>query len=261
MSLSDKMHTRVDMCAATCVLLLFLWGIPLSRVDGTVTISSSDKGRICGSIDIRNHVREFEQLRGCTTVEGFVQIVLIDRANESDFENLSFPELREITCYLILYRVKGLKSLGGLFPNLTVIRGNTLFQDYALVVYEMLELQELGLWSLSAILRGSVRIEKNYQLCYYNTVNWDHIAPGGEHYIENNKDPSSCPSSGVCEVENCEKSLCWGSQVQNCRRGHHQDRCHELCLGGCSGHRADQCFVCKGVLNDDECVLECPPDR
>ena len=249
-----------------CVLLLFLWGAPLSRVDGTTAIISSsaevgEKSRICGSVDIRNNVREFEQLRGCNVVEGFVQIVLIDRANDSDFENLSFPELREITCYLILYRVKGLRNLGVLFPNLTVIRGNTLFQDYALVVYEMLELQELGLWSLTAILRGSVRIEKNYQLCYYNTVDWNAITNGGEHYIENNKAASSCPGSCASDVDNCLMTMCWGSQVQNCRRLQQPGECHELCLGGCSGPRADQCFVCKGVLNDGECVPECPPHR
>ena len=211
---------NLNMCIVTCISLLLLWGVPLSRVDGTVTITRSNSvigsnittqvtsGRICVSIDIRNSVRDFEQLRGCTVVEGFVRIVLIDRANESDFENVSFPELREITCYLMLYRVRGLRNLGLLFPNLAVIRGNTLFQDYALVVYEMLQLQELGLWGLTAILRGSVRIEKNYALCYYNTVNWDAITNGGEHFIASNKDATSCPSQGVCDVaEGCNKSM------------------------------------------------------
>lgn len=264
----------LSMCVVTCISVLLLWGVPLSRVDGAVTITRSNSvtgsnistqvtsDRICVSVDIRNSVREFELLRGCTVVEGFVRIVLIDRANESDYENVSFPELREITCYLMLYRVRGLRNLGLLFPNLAVIRGNTLFQDYALVVYEMQQLQELGLWGLTAILRGSVRIEKNPELCYYNTVNWDAITNGGEHFIVSNKDATSCPIQEVCDVaEGCNKSMCWGSQTHNCHRGRPQSECHELCLGGCTGPTADRCYVCRGVLNDGVCVSKCPPGR
>ena len=96
---------------------------------------------VCQSVDIRNSVAAFQRLSGCRVVEGFVQIVLIDHATESSFSNLTFPELREITHYLLLYRVNGLRSLGKLFPNLTVIRGDMLFLNYALVVFEMIHLQ------------------------------------------------------------------------------------------------------------------------
>jgi insulin receptor len=92
-------------------------------------------------VDIRNSVDAFQRLSKCRVVEGFVQIVLIDHATESSFSNLSFPNLREITHYLLLYRVNGLRSLGRLFPNLAVIRGETLFLNYALVVFEMIHLQ------------------------------------------------------------------------------------------------------------------------
>lgn len=96
---------------------------------------------MCQSKDIRNTVDMFSELHGCRVIEGFVQIVLIDKAEASDYANITFPELREITGYLLLYRVHGLRSLGKLFPNLNVIRGNTLFLNYALVVYEMIQLQ------------------------------------------------------------------------------------------------------------------------
>jgi len=86
-------------------------------------------------------VEALERLQGCRVVEGFVQIVLIDHATDSSFTNLSFPDLREITHYLLLYRVNGLRSIGKLFPNLAVIRGETLFLNYALVVFEMMHLQ------------------------------------------------------------------------------------------------------------------------
>jgi hypothetical protein len=100
-------------------------------------------------VDIRNSVEAFRRLSDCRVVEGFVQIVLIDHATESSFANLSFPHLREITHYLLLYRVNGLRSLRDMFPNLAVIRGETLFLNYALVVFEMIHLQ---VWSSSPTL-------------------------------------------------------------------------------------------------------------
>lgn len=66
-------------------------------------------------------------------------ISLIDKYNETDYD-LEFPELTEITDYLLLYRVNGLKSLIKLFPNLRIIRGNSLIKDYALIIYEMMHL-------------------------------------------------------------------------------------------------------------------------
>nr|CAD7587723.1 unnamed protein product [Timema genevievae] len=141
---------------------------------------------VCQSVDVRNDVQAFQRLSGCRVVEGFVQILLIDRADEAAYDNVTFPELREITDYLLLYRVNGLRSVGKLFPNLAVIRGNTLFFNYAFISFEMIHLQEIGLQSLTDILRGGVRIEKNPLLCFVNTVDWDHIAKAskGEHYIK-----------------------------------------------------------------------------
>ena len=40
--------------------------------------------------------------------------------------NISFPMLREITDFLVVFKAKRLKSLSGVFPNLSVIRGNQL---------------------------------------------------------------------------------------------------------------------------------------
>lgn len=93
----------------------------------------------------------------------------------------SFTSILLCTCY----RVKGLRSIGRLFPNLTVIRGHSLFINYALVAFEMMNLQEIGLHSLTTIVRGSVRFEKNPALCYVDTIDWDLIAKAGkgEHVI------------------------------------------------------------------------------
>lgn len=100
--------------------------------------------KTCNSLDIRNNVTQFEKLRNCTVVAGYLQIVLFENIAENDFEDISFPELREITQFLLFYRIRGLKSLGKLFPNLSVIRGLELFKDYALTVYDMTHLQEVS---------------------------------------------------------------------------------------------------------------------
>lgn len=59
---------------------------------------------MCQSVDIRNNVSNFYKLKGCRMVEGYVQILLFDNAKPSEFANISFPELKEITGYLLLYR-------------------------------------------------------------------------------------------------------------------------------------------------------------
>lgn len=96
---------------------------------------------VCQSIDIRNNVRAFSKLRNCRVIEGFLMASLVDNYNESDYANLTFPNLTEITEFLIFYRVNGLRSIGKLFPNLRYIRGNELVNDYALVIYEMMHLE------------------------------------------------------------------------------------------------------------------------
>ena len=49
--------------------------------------------------------------------------------------NISFPMLREITDFLVVFKAKRLKSLNGVFPNLSVIRGNRL-QSVSLVLMQ-----------------------------------------------------------------------------------------------------------------------------
>lgn len=95
----------------------------------------------------------------------------------------SFPELVEITGYLMLYRIRGVKSLYDFAPNLAVIRGRDLFKDYSFVLYEIFDLEEVGLRNLQTIERGNVRIEKNDVLCFADQVDWSIIAGHGEHVI------------------------------------------------------------------------------
>lgn len=132
-------------------------------------------------------------LENCTVIEGHLKILLMFHTTAEDFRGVSFPKLTVVTDYLLLFRVYGLESLSGLFPNLTVIRGNNLFFNYALVVFEMLQLKEIGLHSLMNVTRGAVRLEKNPDLCYLSTLDWSQILDSVEdNYIVANKNEGEC---------------------------------------------------------------------
>nr|XP_031842328.1 insulin-like peptide receptor [Nomia melanderi]XP_031842335.1 insulin-like peptide receptor [Nomia melanderi]XP_031842344.1 insulin-like peptide receptor [Nomia melanderi]XP_031842355.1 insulin-like peptide receptor [Nomia melanderi]XP_031842364.1 insulin-like peptide receptor [Nomia melanderi]XP_031842374.1 insulin-like peptide receptor [Nomia melanderi]XP_031842384.1 insulin-like peptide receptor [Nomia melanderi]XP_031842395.1 insulin-like peptide receptor [Nomia melanderi]XP_03184240 len=205
---------------------------------------------ICQSIDIRNSVQNFPIMKNCRVIEGYLQVVLIENGSETEFQDIQFSELREVTGYVLLYRVNGLKSLGSLFPNLEVIRGNILLTDYAFMVYEMQNLQEIGLKKLTEISRGSVRIEKNPTLCYTNNLNWDRIVSAGENVIKDNREEASCPG-----CSHCPEGLCWSAQ--HCQRLE-KPKCHEQCLGECHGPTENDCYACKHYRHEGKCVKNCP---
>lgn len=117
---------------------------------------------VCTSVDIRNNLNKMnEQLRGCVVVDGSVQIVLLEFSTPEEFANYTFPELIEITQYLVVYRAQGMVSLGKLFPNLSIIRGTRLLANAALSFLENSRLEEIGLRNLTSILEGSVVAYKN----------------------------------------------------------------------------------------------------
>lgn len=245
-------------------------------------VNYRQKSGICKSIDIRNSLKSFENLRGCQVVEGFVQILLFDNINESEWSNISFPELREITDFLLLYRVNGLRTLETLFPSLAVIRGQNTFYNHALVLFEMPTLQEIGLYSLTDITHGYVRIDKNPLLCYLNTIDWDQITyEQGDHFIKNMKPDNECP---LCpEGKNCSfgrllpakssflegKKTCWNKKhcqkqcPNGCRTCNNLGMCCDTnCLGGCDDNNITKCHVCKNISIGDgdkrQCSQKCP---
>ncbi|XP_074000153.1 insulin-like receptor isoform X2 [Rhodnius prolixus] len=268
------MYTRKGLHEVLSIVMIFMIVCgSAAALQPASNVTIRQEPGICPSLDIRNSVEMFSQLKGCRVVEGFVNIVLIDDVSESDFKNITFPELKEITGYLLLYRVNGLKSIGTLFPKLSVIRGNILFLNYALIVFEMLNLQEVGLSSLTNILRGSVYFAQNPMLCFVNTIDWNIIAPGWKEYeyITGNKLHSECP---LCPSHlNCPNSsrsgepLCWNTH--NCQRvcpkycegscNVDGKCCHLQCLGGCEdGQSSDHCINCKNVLFENKCISKCP---
>uniref|UniRef100_A0A674PF39 Tyrosine-protein kinase receptor n=1 Tax=Takifugu rubripes TaxID=31033 RepID=A0A674PF39_TAKRU len=234
----------------------------------------------CSSKDIRNSATNLQALENCTVIEGHLKILLIFGTKPEDFRGLSFPKLVVVTDYLLLFRVYGLESLSDLFPNLTVIRGTNLFFNYALVIFEMLQLREIGLHSLMNITRGAVRIEKNPDLCYLSTLDWSKILDSVEdNYIMANKNDREC--GDVCPGASVGKTTCQTTTIN----GHFSERCwtqkycqrmcpvqckhqactkddqccHEQCLGGClQPGSASHCVACRGLEYKGTCVEKCP---
>ncbi|XP_056021824.1 insulin-like peptide receptor isoform X4 [Ostrea edulis] len=238
------------------------------------------KGMICEDVDIRNDVNGFAELENCTVIEGNLKILLIEGASHQQYENLYFPDLVEITEFFLLYRVYGLKSLRNIFPNLSIIRGHKLFFNFALVVFELMDLEELGLIGLTTIERGAVRFEKNPMLCYIDTIDWTKIAVGvqgmGEHYFKRNRIakecvdvcPSGCASTPIIAASgevgkdqkrcwtrsHCQKMLSCDRECKNHKNGQRGicDNgicCHANCIGGCTGESDRDCKVCKNVVS------------
>ncbi|KAF7660839.1 hypothetical protein LDENG_00273910 [Lucifuga dentata] len=263
--------------------LTLFWGLML----GLSSCLRPATAEICGpSIDIGNDISEFRRLENCTVVEGYLQILLIgdknNNVNQDFFRALSFPKLTMITDYLLLFRVSGLDSLSTLFPNLTVIRGRNLFYNYALVIFEMTSLKDIGLYNLRNITRGSIRIEKNPELCYLDSIDWSLIMDAEfNNFIAGNKQSKEC--SDVCPgiMENnpqCRKTMfndnysyrCWNSNYcqKECPEKCAQQACtpdgeccHPQCLGSCTVPGSDTaCAACLHYYHEGRCVSDCPPD-
>ncbi|PKK19298.1 insulin receptor [Columba livia] len=237
---------------------------------------------ICRSMDIRNNLTRLNMLENCTVIEGHLQILLMFKTKPEDFRELSFPKLTMITDYLLLFRVYGLESLKGLFPNLTVIRGTHLFFNYALVIFEMVHLKEIGLYNLMNITRGAVRIEKNNELCYLSTIDWSRILDSVEdNYIVANKDDKEecgdvCPGT-VKGKSNCPPTVINGIFIERCWTHDRCQRvchpacksqgctpdgqcCHSECLGDCTEpNDPEKCVACRNFYLEGKCVDTCPP--
>ncbi|XP_060614199.2 insulin receptor-related protein [Anolis sagrei] len=252
---------------------------------------------VCDSLDIRVDVSQLRRLENCTIIEGNLQILLMFTSRSEDFEPLSFPRLVMITEYLLLFRVYGLESLRDLFPNLAVIRGTSLFFNYALVIFEMPHLRDIGLFSLTNVLNGSVRIERNQELCHISTIDWSLLQPlhSLEHnIILHNKPVEECADvcPGMLGVEKpciqTQKGLtgqmeyrCWTSsncqKVCPCKVGgsgrgvmdasdtaaaactSSGECCNPECLGGCSRARDHRaCVACRHFELNGRCLRSCP---
>ncbi|GJQ65343.1 putative tyrosine-protein kinase receptor [Trypoxylus dichotomus] len=99
--------------------------------------------KYCTNGDMREFLSDFKQLEGCKILIGNLQVVLFDRATKQSFENISFPELEEVTGFLLFYQVPGLVNIGKMFPNLKIVRGMQVIHNYAFILYNLPDLEEV----------------------------------------------------------------------------------------------------------------------
>lgn len=278
-----KLTLKAALCIS-CVAFLAATTVPYVNGQIAETGVGTKQEIICESIDIRNYVDNFKvKLANCTVIEGYLRIVLIEKPKHGQFDQLSFPDLVEVTHYVLLYRVYGLRSLSQIFPNLAVIRGQDLFYFYSLVIYETIDMEDIGLIGLTTIERGAVRLEKNPNLCYIDTIDWTKIVPSmqlSDHFFKGNKlttecvnvPPENCPVTTVngkreprsWNLHHCQKLLdC--PKGNNCPSGmcFEGQCCDPKCLGGCYGPKPSQCIACKNVIDSTQgyphCIDHCSP--
>lgn len=105
----------------------------------------------CGSLRLQNELEDLSKLENCTIITGYLSLLLMEKAtDEHDWDKYSFPNLIEIWEYLFVYRARRLTTLGNLFPNLRLIKGQETIHNHALVIWSMDSLQEVLniFWSL-----------------------------------------------------------------------------------------------------------------
>ncbi|XP_022914533.2 insulin-like growth factor 1 receptor isoform X2 [Onthophagus taurus] len=232
---SNTLASRHRVIPNITYLLLVL--IPVATLVPTLV-----DAKYCSGIKIRNKVVNIEkQLRGCEVIIGDLDIVLMDRMTPKDFENVSFPELREITGIVVIYQVRGLTSLGKLFPNLRVIHGEHLFEKFALIIHKTPDLVEIGLSNLVSIEQGGVRIQGAPKLGYIFTIDWSKITKYQNVTVEKmNVTTDFAPCPEVCN------GFCWNSTT---------------CQTCMDNNSSEKCNVCRRYTYEGKCVDDCPKNK
>ncbi|KAL0879046.1 hypothetical protein ABMA27_004011 [Loxostege sticticalis] len=194
-------------------------------------------------------------LKDCVVVLGNLRLVLLE-AHNVDFNGLRFPKLREVTGYVAFYRVNGLESIGQLFPNLARIRGRNVLYNYGLIIFDMANLKEVGLYNLLKIDRGGVIIWAVPQSCFIYTVNWEAIAPQSRHVLNPVEDSPHCNNDCSC-TRNASTNYCWN--IMKCQRfpDDVDSKCDPQCLG-CKLANSTECTICRHYTYRGRCVPKCP---
>ncbi|XP_049875333.1 insulin-like growth factor 1 receptor isoform X2 [Pectinophora gossypiella] len=205
-------------------------------------------------------LQKLQHLKDCVVILGNLRVLFMEKANTSSFQNISFPELREVTGFVAFYRVSGLESVGQLFPNLRRIRGSQLINNYGLILHDMPNLREVGLYNLLKIDRGGVIIWGGPHTCYVDSINWNAIAPGTRHMLTYPEMTAHCNTVKPCKCSvNKEFNYCWNSKkCQHFLSDPKLESCNPECLE-CRGG-PDKCTLCRHYTYQGHCVPQCPPN-
>ncbi|CAB4063694.1 INSR [Lepeophtheirus salmonis] len=221
---------------------------PLRGASSSYNDTPTLKDDVCGNTKIKimgDLQRDFKALENCTIIEGHLAIYDIAEVEPSALSRkLSFPKLREITDFFIMYNANAFESLATLFPNLTVIRGDDLVMNYAFVVIYCNNL-------------GFIHIQRNENRNVCSDYCRDDCP-----LLKNHLTRRACWTKDYCQrvAIPCEEGLtCY--QGNDGTRGS-IEKCSKECLGGCYGPSQEECYSCKHFLWQDNsknyCRTTCP---
>ncbi|KAI4471682.1 tyrosine-protein kinase receptor [Holotrichia oblita] len=238
-----------------------------------------------------------ESFRGCTVVEGYLNILessftgyqkmlpnftFGDRCPAMHPDRLEvFSSLREITSYLNIQAThESFRNLS-YFRNLEKIGGRELHDYFTSLYIVKTSLESLELRSLKLITSGKVAILENKKLCFADKINWKKIFKSVESESMVHANRKDCDTSGYVCHEECTEDGCWGSGPEQCLSCRHVKfentclhncsvqprlyrtenneckRCHEECASSCNGPTANNCTTCKNFRDGDICVPKC----
>ena len=125
------------------------------------------------SFDILTNLRELQQVQGCQIVWGDLIIAKIAFPQNELIKAQSFlNDLIEITGSLFLYDLKNVISLQSLFPNLRVIRGNSVNFGHSLVLFYMPHFERVSLGASENLKIKNLKIENNKNFCIEENLAW-----------------------------------------------------------------------------------------
>uniref|UniRef100_UPI00358E9C57 receptor tyrosine-protein kinase erbB-4-like isoform X2 n=1 Tax=Myxine glutinosa TaxID=7769 RepID=UPI00358E9C57 len=247
------------------------------------------------TVDITN----IDNFENCTKINGNIAF-LVTGINGDAYEKIPplnpsklnvFRSVKEITGYLMIQAWPENMTDLQVFANLTTIQGRTLHKGVSLLVSLVPGITSLGLSSLREISAGSVYLEKNENLCFYQTVNWMRLfnSPDQMHYILENKPASNCTAEGLYCHPLCSDDGCWGpgpSQCVACRYFRRGRTCVNSCYitdgpfrefengsvclpcdpeclfmndsATCFGMGSHSCARCSHYKDGPHCVAACP---
>lgn len=199
----------------------------------------------CRSITLRGVVtlNQLSNVRNCTLILGHFRILnakFIDFTNSSTSAPL-FPNLTEITDYLLIFQAQYISDLSQLLPRLSIIRGNRLFRSsFSLIVFLVQSLTHLNLNRLVQIQKGFVLLSRLYHTCYVTTVDWSQIVGRQQ---ENNETIIMNLINTNCFGQVCLRGAthCWNEKTP-------QIECNRECSNGCNLDAPNQC------CNDPMCL-------
>ncbi|KAF7239165.1 Receptor tyrosine-protein kinase erbB-2 [Varanus komodoensis] len=251
------------------------------KVNRVMRTALSRKKQICTGTDMKlqhpsspeNHYATLRRLyEHCQVVQGNLEITHLPANVDTSF----LKDIREVQGHVLIAKnhVRHLQ-----LENLLIIRGTQLYEEkYALAVLDNADpsghvgLQKLGMSKLTEILKGGVIIDRNPQLCFQETINWEAIFH--KYNLHNATEISShrlrmCPDCSKI----CPNNHCWGETKESCQtltsticasscprcKGERPtDCCHEQCAAGCTGPKHSDCLACLNFNHSGICELHCP---